>query len=270
MSKNVIPSSSARCDQPDAVVAAHLAPPVGAERPGAEADLRAPQVGLAERACPHAARQCCPRVLRRPPAMRHTSAVSMADVPAPPAFTGALAASRRRLALPACAADPDRGRPGADPRKRRCDLHHGGPRRGAAGGPDGQGHRGARGPLRSRDRWTAERDVRKLPGADHRLLRASGGSAGGRQGDHHRLDHRQHPAGARSGDAGRRLEPQGADVQHQGGRSPVGHALARDDGARDAGRLPARRRTATCRCPATSRSTLDRKWSSSASPWRSS
>src|SRR4029079_15824659 len=41
-------------DQIDPVVAGDIAPPVGAERPGAEADLRAPQVSRAERACPHA------------------------------------------------------------------------------------------------------------------------------------------------------------------------------------------------------------------------
>ena len=73
---------------------------------------------------------------------------------------------------------------------------------------DGRGHRAPRRPDRPGIGGFLNVTFGNAPGADHRLLRAQGGPAGGREGLDRRLDHRQRAARARRGDAGRR--PQAA------------------------------------------------------------
>ncbi len=146
-----------------------------------------------------------------------------------------------RLAVPAGAADPDRRRAGADPRRGDGRLRRLGagdhPHRGA----DGAGDRGAGGPLRARHRRPAQRHLRQRAGADHRPLRPQPGAAGGGQGLDRRLDPRQHPAGPRRGDAGRRPRPRQADLQPHRRQRPEHDADARRRGAADAGDLRAGR-----------------------------
>ena len=130
----------------------------------------------------------------------------------------------------------------AGPRLPHADLRGRGARRDPHGSADGRVHRAPCGQDRARPRRAAERDVRQRAGADHRLLRPERRAPGGRQGLDRRLDHRQHPAGARCGDAGRRAQARQADLQPHGRHRPGGHAAAGADRADPARRVPARAR----------------------------
>ncbi len=61
-------------------------------------------------------------------------------------------------------------------------------------------------------RRPAQRHLRQRAGADHRPVRPQRGAAGGGQGLDRRLDHRQHPAGARRLDADRRAQAPAPDA----------------------------------------------------------
>ena len=122
------------------------------------------------------------------------------------------------------------------------DLRRRGARRDPDGGAHGQGDRGARRAHRPGHRRPAQRDVRQLPRARHRLLRTARGPAGGRQGVADRLDPRQHPARHGPRDVRGRAQPEEADVQ-RGGRPGAGvDAAARRRRAPHADDLPARAR----------------------------
>ena len=132
------------------------------------------------------------------------------------------------LALPADAADSAGGGAGLGRRGRRHRLRHLGARHHSHGGADGPRHRGAGGALGARHRRPAQRHLRQRAGADHRPLRPQSGAARGGQGLDHRLDHRQHPARARRGDAGRRDRPREADLQpHERQRPDLDAAACR-------------------------------------------
>ena len=154
-----------------------------------------------------------------------------------------------------------RGRPG-DGRLRRLgagDHPH--------GGADGAGDRGAGGALGPGHRRPAQRHLRQRAGADHRPLRPRPGAAGGGQGLDRRLDHRQHPAGPRRGDAGRRDRPRQTVLQPHQRQHPDLDADAGRGGAADAGDLRAGRGQGAARSRGPRRSTTAAP--SSTSRWRS-
>ena len=145
------------------------------------------------------------------------------------------------LALPADAADPDRGRARAGRRAGDGRLRRLGAGDHPDGGADGARHRGAGGALGAGDRRPPQRHLRQRAGADHRPLRPRPGAAGGGQGLDRRLDHRQHAARPRGGDAGRRDRPRQTDLQPHQRQHPDDDADARRRGADHAGDLRAGR-----------------------------
>ena len=107
---------------------------------------------------------------------------------------------------------------------------------------DGPGDRGARGALRPGHRRLPQRHLRQRARADHRLLRAARGPAGGRQGLAGRLDPRQHPARDGRRDARRRPQARAPDVRPHRRQRAVADAAAGRRRADHAGDLPARGR----------------------------
>ena len=152
-------------------------------------------------------------------------------------------ADRGGMAVPAGAADPGRGGAGAGTRRADVGVPGVGTGGDADRGVDGAGDRGARRPLRARNRRVPERDVRQRPGADHRVVRTGGRAARGGQGVDRRIDPGQHPARARSVDARRRSAPGSAELRAPGGVGAGAAAVARDGGAGHAGDLRAGART---------------------------
>ena len=122
------------------------------------------------------------------------------------------------------------------------DLRH----RRARDRPDRRAHGAATEELAAqvgpRDRRPAQRHLRQRAGADHRAVRAQRGPPRGGQGLDHRLDHRQHPAGARRGDARRRPRPRAARTSTRTAANVQASMLfLAAGGAGDAGDLPAGR-----------------------------